>query len=227
MFKCEIDAEFKALMKETTASDDHTETYEAMKTRLKFQTRVKTLTYNLEDIIGASSIKKAIQQGIIYPLTDPEYFTKENKRKPLSTLLLFGPPGVAKTSLAMAAGKAAIDKCQVFQLSPTAVTSSWSGHSKKLITAFFNMVKEKQPAIIIADELEGMFLSRTDENGGKSNSMSETSAELLIEIAKIQATSTVFFIGCCNHPDLLDRAFIRRFSPNVRADLISMPSYKL
>ena len=216
-YRSDIDPEYCAKLRQASAFDDHTEPYFKMKMRLRIETKMESFSATLNEIIGAEEVKTSLRQGLVYPLTSPEYFSEHSGRMPLSTVLLFGSPGVAKTSLAMAAGAAVKENCEMFQLKPTSISSSWAGHSKKLLSAFFDMVKECSPAIILADELEDLFQARVQEgkNGG-----SDLSSELLIQLNNIQMGNEVFFIGCCNHPELLDRGFLRRFSPNVREKII-------
>lgn len=212
--KQSIDPAYRAAKCLGSFEDSHTESHDDMMQRLKALALQKTFKVTLDEIVGNRNVKTAIEEGVIFPITKPDYFSEGSNREPANMMFLFGPPGVGKSSLARAAGAATMGTCSFFNLKPSFISSAWQGQSVKLIAAFFDMVRNNTPAIVLADEIEGFFSSR---NKGQSTNDMVCVAELLDQLDNDgdHDNSQIFFIACSNNPPLVDKAFVRRFSPNV------------
>ncbi len=122
-------------------------------------------------------------------------------------LLLSGPPGNGKTTLAGAIANALDLPLLVLDFS--AVLSSFMGETgAKIAKVFRGLVNT--PCVLFVDEMETVLSERS--GAGKSNDVGEIArvvSSLLLEIDRL--SDHVVFIGATNHPEMLDRAVVRRF----------------
>ncbi|GFY66376.1 spermatogenesis-associated protein 5-like protein 1, partial [Trichonephila inaurata madagascariensis] len=98
---------------------------------------LKTSEWNLrvkpvywKDIVGVQKIKERLQMSIELPLSHPEIFEKVDLHCPRG-VLLFGPPGCCKTTLAR--GLATECNANFFAANPSQIYSSYVGESEKNI----------------------------------------------------------------------------------------------
>lgn len=130
-------------------------------------------------------------------------------------LLLSGPPGNGKTSLAGAIAESLAMPLYVVDLS--SVISSLMGEtSSKLAKIFREAVTA--PCVLFFDELETVLSERSESS--KTNDVGEIKrvvSSLLLEIDRLPPW--VILIGATNHPELLDRAVTRRFDYKVELPL--------
>jgi len=123
-------------------------------------------------------------------------------------LLLSGPPGNGKTTLAGAIADALDLPFLILDFS--AVLSSYLGETgAKLAKVFRGLASAR--CVLFIDEMETV-LSERSRAGGKSNDVGEIArvvSTLLLEIDRLP--DEVVLIGATNHPEMLDRAVVRRF----------------
>ncbi len=122
-------------------------------------------------------------------------------------LLLSGPPGNGKTTLAGAIANAL--ELPFLVLDFSAVLSSFMGETGAKIAKFFRGLANT-PCVLFVDEMETVLSERS--GAGKSNDVGEIArvvSSLLLEIDRL--SEHVVFIGATNHPEMLDRAVVRRF----------------
>ena len=178
-----------------------------------------------DDIAGLNFAKQCIEEMIVWPVRNPEFYT--GLRQLPKGLLLFGPPGTGKTVL----GKAIAHECKAtfFSISASSLTSKWIGEGEKLVRALFAVAASKQPAVVFIDEIDSLLTQRSsDEN--------EASRRIKTEfLVQFDGTATsqddiVLVIGATNRPQELDEAARRRFvrrlyiplpDPQTRCQLLS------
>lgn len=122
-------------------------------------------------------------------------------------ILLSGPPGNGKTTLAGAVAKEL--GLPLFVLDFSAVVSSHLGETGSKIAKVFRGVAEK-PAVLFLDEMETVLSERAGH--GNSSDVGEAKrivSTLLMEIDRLP--DHVILIGATNHEEMLDRAVVRRF----------------
>ena len=148
------------------------------------------------------------------PLKHPELFRKLGIEAPKG-VLLHGPPGTGKTSLALSMSHAM--HMPVIEVRLSMITSQYLGETSKNIDKIFEFAKKLAPCILFIDEFDYVAKSRiTDDHGAMKRAVNA----LLKNIDKINLVKFgVLLIGATNHPQLLDEAAWRRFDEVVEFSL--------
>jgi len=134
-------------------------------------------------------------------IEDPERATRFGVDPPTG-LLLAGPPGTGKTSVAKVL--AAQARCSFYPISGADVMSKWVGESERKIRQLFERARENRPSIIFIDEIDALAGSR-----GQVEVHDSHVNQLLAEIDGVSGQRGVFIIGATNRPDQLDPAIMR------------------
>jgi transitional endoplasmic reticulum ATPase len=122
--------------------------------------------------------------------------------EPPSGLLLAGPPGTGKTTVAKVI--AAQAHCSFYPVSGADVMSKWVGESEGNIRRLFERARENRPSVIFIDEIDAIAARRGDIQ------VHDTQVnQLLSEIDGVAGQRGVFVIGATNRPDQLDPALLR------------------
>lgn len=121
-------------------------------------------------------------------------------------LLISGPPGNGKTTLAGAIANRLGRPLLVADFS--ALVSSHLGETGAKIAKIFRSIET--PCVLFLDEMETLLSERS--GFGNSTDVGEVRrvvATLLLEIDRL--AEHIVLIGATNHPEMLDRAVVRRF----------------
>ena len=176
-----------------------------------------------DDIAGLEGAKKAIQEAIIWPIQRPELF--RGNRIPPRGVLLFGPPGTGKTTIARAIATEA--KATFFNISASSLLSKWIGEAEKLTRVLFEYAVVRQPSVIFIDEIDSLLTSRQGGgmDRGQESGQRGVKTEFLVRMEGVVTNKTdrVVLVGATNLPQELDKAVIRRFTKRL---LIPLPSYE-
>jgi transitional endoplasmic reticulum ATPase len=121
---------------------------------------------------------------------------------PPSGLLLAGPPGTGKTTVAKVI--AAQARCSFYPVSGADVMSKWVGESEGNIRRLFERARENRPSVIFIDEIDAIAARR-----GEFQVHDTQVNQLLSEIDGVAGQRGVFVIGATNRPDQLDPALLR------------------
>src|SRR5918998_573964 len=121
---------------------------------------------------------------------------------PPTGLLLAGPPGTGKTTVAKVL--AAQARCSFYPVSGADVMSKWVGESEGNIRRLFERARENRPSIVFIDEIDAIAGRRgsVEVHDGHVN-------QLLSEIDGVAGQRGVFVVGATNRPDQLDPALLR------------------
>lgn len=130
--------------------------------------------------------------------------------EPRNRLLLSGPPGNGKTSVAEAIASELMLPFYVIRYE--GVVSSFLGETAARLDNAFEFVRTRR-CVLFFDELDTIAKERSDEH--ETGEIKRVVSTLLLQIDRLPAH--VILIGATNHSELLDRAAWRRFQ--VRGEL--------
>jgi transitional endoplasmic reticulum ATPase len=156
--------------------------------------------WSWDALILAPEIKSQLQQ-LQAVIEDPES-AKRFGVDPPTGLLLAGPPGTGKTTVAKVL--AAQARCSFYPVSGADVMSKWVGESEGNISRLFDRARENRPSIIFIDEIDAIAGHR-----GRAESHEGHVNQLLTEIDGLSGQGGIFVIGATNRPDQLDPAMLR------------------
>ncbi len=130
---------------------------------------------------------------------------------PRHRLLLVGPPGNGKTSLAESlAYELALP---LFVVRYEAVVTSYLGETAQRLRRLFDFVRT-EPCVLFFDEFDAIGKERADLH--ETGEIKRVVTTLLLQLDDIP--SYCVLIGATNHPELLDRATWRRFQMRLELE---------
>ena len=131
--------------------------------------------------------------------------------EPRHRLLLVGPPGNGKTSLAESlAYELALP---LFTVRYDAVVTSYLGETAKRLRRLFDYVRT-EPCVLFFDEFDAIGKERGDIH--ETGEIKRVVTTLLLQLDDLP--SYCVLVGATNHPELLDRATWRRFQVRLELD---------
>lgn len=132
-----------------------------------------------------------------------------------ASMLLYGPPGCGKTTLAHYISKQTALPLVVARLD--SIVSSLLGNTSKNIRRVFDFAS-RQPCILFLDEFDAIAKARDDHH--ELGELKRVVNSLLQNIDEfVQANSSNILIAATNHQELLDKAIWRRFSSIIEVTL--------
>jgi len=131
--------------------------------------------------------------------------------EPRHRLLLSGPPGNGKTSVAEAMASELLLPFYVIRYE--GVVSSFLGETAARIDNAFEFARTRR-CVLFFDELDTIAKERSDEH--ETGEIKRVVSTLLLQIDRLPAH--VMLIGATNHGELLDRAAWRRFQIRVELE---------
>ncbi|NJE08487.1 ATP-binding protein [Thermococcus sp. M39] len=169
-----------------------------------------SVTWN--DIGGLNDVKVLLMETVVIAaLQKPESI------QPWKGILLFGPPGTGKTLLASAAAGSL--HATFFNVKASNVLSKYFGESSKIITALYEVARERAPSIVFIDEIDALTTKRSNETSEASRRMLST---LLTELDGFQDKKSdllVLTLAATNTPWDLDEAVLSRFPRRIYVPL--------
>ncbi|KAH7401016.1 P-loop containing nucleoside triphosphate hydrolase protein [Phaeosphaeria sp. MPI-PUGE-AT-0046c] len=167
------------------------------------------------DIAGLDHVRAVLEAITIRPFKYPDLDVKFGGPQSRKGVLLYGPPGCAKTLIAQAV---ATESNQNFlAVKGSELIKMYVGESERAIRDVFRRARAAKPCIIFFDEIDSIGKSREKTQDSGLNVVTT----LLNEMDGIEALKDVFIIGATNRPDILDSALIRtgRFDAHIHIGL--------
>jgi SpoVK/Ycf46/Vps4 family AAA+-type ATPase len=174
-------------------------------------------TTGWDDIAGeAGGAKKALRQAIDWPRTKRDAYELLGLTPPRG-ILLHGPPGCAKTSLARAAAGAA--GVAFVSLAPADVyASSYVGDAEAIVRRSFDLARSAAPCVLFFDEIDAILGVMSDDGnvsaGGLARGHSAEARVLSTFLNEMDGVDGswkdgVLVLGATNRPWTLDAALMR------------------
>ena len=169
-----------------------------------------------EDFGGIEGPLAAIKELIERPFLMPHVYTHLGVDIPRG-ILLFGPPGCGKTSLAMAIANEL--NAPLLKVSAPEIVSGMSGESEAKIRDLFEQAKKLAPCIVFIDEIDAITPKRETAQREMERRIV---AQLLTSLDDVSLEHTqnlpVIVIGATNRPDSIDPALRRagRFDREIQ-----------
>jgi transitional endoplasmic reticulum ATPase len=153
-----------------------------------------------DSLILPAPIKAQLQQ-LQHVIEDPESASRYGVEPPTG-LLLAGPPGTGKTTVAKVL--AAQARASFYPIAGADVMSKWVGETERNMRQLFERARENRPSIVFIDEIDAIA-GRRGSFEGQHTSVNQ----LLAGIDGVSGQRGVFVIGATNRPDQLDPALLR------------------
>eukprot|EP00730_Choanoeca_flexa_P001888 TRINITY_DN10826_c0_g1_i5.p1 TRINITY_DN10826_c0_g1~~TRINITY_DN10826_c0_g1_i5.p1 ORF type:complete len:714 (+),score=101.96 TRINITY_DN10826_c0_g1_i5:152-2143(+) len=165
------------------------------------QVTVTAVTW--DSIGGLDDVKHKLQQAAEWPLKHRDVFARFNLKPPRG-ILMYGPPGCSKTTMA----RAIATSCQAtfLTLNGAQIFSPYVGDSEAEIRRIFQRARAAAPSILFLDEVDALVGKRS--SSGRSVAARVLST-LLNEMDGIESAGHVLVLAATNRPDQLDAAFLR------------------
>jgi transitional endoplasmic reticulum ATPase len=137
---------------------------------------------------------------------------------PPSGILMFGPPGTGKTTIARVL--ASETEASFFSVNAADIFSKWLGESEQRVKELFARARARVPAIIFIDEIDSITERRGEGDSGGDRVRNAVVNMFLAEMDGLDSSTRVFVIGASNRPELLDEALLR---PGRLGERIEIP----
>lgn len=154
------------------------------------------------DLIVDETLKKELA-SVIELLKDPRTAKKYGIEAPKG-ILLNGPPGTGKTTIAKVIANTA--GLSFFVLRMDEVVSKWVGESEKNLSKLFQAANKHAPAVIFIDEVDSIGKSRS---GGGQQWAENLLNHLLQLVDGVIKAEGLYIIAATNRADLVDDALKR------------------
>jgi len=169
-----------------------------------------------EDLGGIEKIKSMLYERIVLPYRKIELAKKLGYKLPKG-ILLVGPPGTGKTSIALALANELGWNFYELGIGRILSSSSIVGEGEREIMEVFEKARKSAPSIILIDEIDGIGMIRgIDPNESWRAPLLLT---LLSEIDGVRGSEGILVIATTNRPDRLDPALLRRFDLVIEVPL--------
>jgi AAA+ superfamily predicted ATPase len=160
---------------------------------------IEKLSWN--QLIISDELREELQ-SVVRLLKDPKTARKYGIDVPKG-ILLNGPPGTGKTTLAKVIASTA--GLSFFVLKMDEVVSKWVGESEKNLSALFQAAKQAAPSVIFIDEVDSIGKTRSGNQIWADNLLNHL-LQLVDGVVRVEG---LYVIAATNRADLVDSALKR------------------
>ena len=194
--------------KARTINDDHFSEDKFQKRTLK-NGQVDPDSYkdfHYSDLAGIDNVIKEIKSSVENPIKYPAFYKRFNLGINRN-ILLFGPPGCGKTTIA----RAIANECgaNFFMINGAELQDKYIGETERKMREIFQNAEKAEPAIIFIDECDSLAPQRGNSESAKHKNDYTNQLLTLIDNLK-KNKKNVFVIMATNYPELLDKAVVRK-----------------
>eukprot|EP00727_Mastigamoeba_balamuthi_P011626 m51a1_g7086 putative atpase aaa (863) ;mRNA; r:15089-17928 len=187
----------------TATAEDFAQALRSVKPSAMREVVVEVPRVRWGDVGGLEGAKRALREAVEWPMRHPEAFAAMGIRPPAG-VLLYGPPGCAKTLLVQAlATEAALNFIAV---KGPQLLSKYVGESERAVRDVFKKARQNAPSILFFDEIDGLV---GGGRGANSEGASRVLSQLLTEMDGVTPLRNVSIVAATNRPDLIDSALLR------------------
>ncbi|KAI4386417.1 hypothetical protein MLD38_004349 [Melastoma candidum] len=159
-----------------------------------------------EDIGGLKDLKKKLQKAVEWPIKHSAGFSRLGI-SPIRGVLLHGPPGCSKTTLAKAVANAS--QASFFSLSGSQLYSMYVGEGEALLRNTFRRARLAAPSILFFDEADVVGTKREGRSGRNSAVEERLLSTLLTEMDGLEQSKGILVLAATNRPQAIDEALLR------------------
>ncbi|CAL4988808.1 unnamed protein product [Urochloa decumbens] len=162
-----------------------------------------------DDIGGLKDLKKELQKAVEWPIKYAAGFERLGIA-PVRGVLLHGPPGCSKTTLAKAAAHAT--QASFFSLSCAELYSKYVGEGEALLRRTFQKARLASPSIIFFDEIDAIAPKRAGPGGNSGGSVTvgeRLLSTLLTEMDGLESAMGIIVLAATNCLNAIDAALMR------------------
>ncbi|KAM0907800.1 hypothetical protein ACQ4PT_015923 [Festuca glaucescens] len=182
------------------------ENWESARSQVK-ASMIGASSVSWDDIGGLKDLKKKLQQAVEWPIKHAAAFARLGI-SPVRGVLLHGPPGCSKTTLAKAAAHAS--QASFFSLSGAELYSKYVGEGDALLRRTFQRARLSAPSIIFFDEADAIAPKRTGSDGDGNATVGESLlSTLLTEMDGLELATGIIVLAATNRLKAIDAALLR------------------
>uniref|UniRef100_A0A803L7R8 AAA+ ATPase domain-containing protein n=1 Tax=Chenopodium quinoa TaxID=63459 RepID=A0A803L7R8_CHEQI len=170
-----------------------------------------------DDIGGLNELKKKLRQAVEWPIKHAGAFSRMGV-SPIRGILLHGPPGCSKTTLAKAAAHAA--QASFFSLRygylqyansqfGAELYSMYVGEGEALLRNTFRRARLAAPSILFFDEADVIAARRGGGSSGNISVGERLLSTLLTEMDGLELAKGILVLAATNRPHAIDPALMR------------------
>jgi transitional endoplasmic reticulum ATPase len=161
-----------------------------------------------DDVVLADDVREQLDE-LLTVFTEPDLAKRLGVTAPAG-LLLHGPPGTGKTTIAKVIATQV--SASFYELSAADVLSKWVGESEQKVAKLFTKARANRPSVIFIDEIEGLLRRRTADSSSPWEQ--RVVGQFLRELDGLRGGEGVLLIGATNRLDIIDDAIVdRRLTP--------------